>query len=239
MNDDRMKYGTEFTSVKVHQSPGGNSSISLAWEEPARRRGAPPAQHPPKGQSWDSQPATNDRAPPRNPARAYPEPRPAPAYQEPRAPYPDQRGYPTQAYRAYQDPEPAFRDDLPWREEPRQAEAEDPRRRYEQQRGFDQRDMQRGYEQRADPRGYEQRQEPRGYEQRDARFRGEDERQPPPRGGRPERSDIRQLQGYGRPEPQQDFVPRYEQRPQQDPSNVHTSVKVKEPPGGRSNFTFG
>lgn len=34
MSDNQFHYGTDFTSVRVHAAPGGNSSISLGWSEP-------------------------------------------------------------------------------------------------------------------------------------------------------------------------------------------------------------
>jgi hypothetical protein len=36
MERHQLKYGTDFTSVKVKQEPGGNSSINLAWGGPGR-----------------------------------------------------------------------------------------------------------------------------------------------------------------------------------------------------------
>jgi hypothetical protein len=38
MERSQLKYGTEFTSVKVSQQPGGTSSINLGWDEPPRAR---------------------------------------------------------------------------------------------------------------------------------------------------------------------------------------------------------
>lgn len=37
MSDNQFKYGTEYTSVKVHQRPGGNSSICLGSQPEERR----------------------------------------------------------------------------------------------------------------------------------------------------------------------------------------------------------
>lgn len=43
MSDSHFKYGVGYTSVKMHQAPGGNSSINLGWDEPNR---------PPPVQKW-------------------------------------------------------------------------------------------------------------------------------------------------------------------------------------------
>ncbi|CAG9311069.1 unnamed protein product [Blepharisma stoltei] len=40
MSDSQFQYGVGHTSVKMHQPPGGSSSISLGWDEPSR----PPVQ---------------------------------------------------------------------------------------------------------------------------------------------------------------------------------------------------
>ena len=44
MSESEFKYGTGFTSVKVHHAPGGQSNFSIGWEGPEpQRREAPPA----------------------------------------------------------------------------------------------------------------------------------------------------------------------------------------------------
>jgi len=291
MQDDRGKYGTDFTSVKVHQSPGGNSSLSLAWEEPQRRRqGGREAGG--RGQSWDNQPSQIDRGPARNPGRAYPEPRPsaqAPSYPDPRAQppqtdsrpqgYAEPRGQPPQketkgyqayggGYRAQQDPEPAFRADLPWREEAgAQYQAGEQRRKQ-----VDERDPR--YAPRPIPRPREPQYEERVYVARNRPVDPAEERVYVPRPRpveplyedrvyvpRPRPTDHSydsrpEEQYFGKADPPNRAEPPYPGRaePQYsgraeaqypgyqsklEPSQVHTSVKVREPPGGRTNFTFG
>ena len=44
MDRDQLKYGTDHTSVKVKQVPGGTSSISLGWEPEQRPKYSKPAQ---------------------------------------------------------------------------------------------------------------------------------------------------------------------------------------------------
>ncbi len=288
MQDDRLKYGTEFTSVKVHQSPGGNSSLSLAWEEPQRRRqgGRGGGDSGGRGQSWDNQPTQMERGPARNPGRAYPEPRPraqAPSYPEPRA-QPDPRGQPAQqlqqayggAYRGQQDPEPAFRADLPWREEAgalyqagdqRRKQVDDPRyaprpiprpreAQYEEKvyvpraRQADPSTEERVYVPRPRPvepvyadRVYVPRSRPTDYShdsRPEEQYFGKGEQQYPAREEQyPGRAEAQypgraEAQYPGRAEAQ---YPGYSAKVES--SQVHTSVKVREPPGGRTNFTFG
>lgn len=272
MQDDRGKYGTEFTSVKVHQSPGGNSSLSLAWEEPQRRRqgGREAGGQGGRGQSWDNQPTQMERGPARNPGRAYPEPRPyvqAPAYPDPRAlPAPtDPRGQPAQskgyqayggAYRAQQDPEPAFRDDLPWREEAgAQYQAGEQRRKQ-----VDDRDPR--YAPRPIPRPREPQYEERVYVARTRPADPSSEERvyvprprpveplyedrvyvPRPRPGDYSYDSRPEEQYFGKGDREAQYPGREAQHPSYqskvEPSQVHTTVKVREPPGGRTNFTFG
>ena len=33
MSENQFHYGADFTSVRTHAAPGGNSSIQLGWEE--------------------------------------------------------------------------------------------------------------------------------------------------------------------------------------------------------------
>lgn len=231
MQDDRLKYGADFTSVRVQQSPGGNSSLSLAWEDPGKRkpvRREEMQDYAGRGQSWDGRQVQN---PMRNPGRAYPEPRQPPAPIEPR-PNPPVAG----GYRAYQDPEPAFRGDLPWRDEAGSRYQADEQRR----RQVDDRDprfaprtlVQRSHEMPPDNRVYvpRQRQADPAYEERvyiprprpaEANF---EERVYVPQRARPaDPTYTPYLVGSGPIESDQ----------------VHTSVKVRQPPGGRTNFTFG
>lgn len=45
MTDDRSKYGTDHTSVRVHHAPGGQSSFSLGWgQEEAKKPALTPEQ---------------------------------------------------------------------------------------------------------------------------------------------------------------------------------------------------
>lgn len=45
MTDDRSKYGTDHTSVRVHHAPGGQSSFSLGWgQEEAKKPQLTPEQ---------------------------------------------------------------------------------------------------------------------------------------------------------------------------------------------------
>jgi hypothetical protein len=39
MDREQLKYGTDHTSVKVRQEPGGKSSINLGWENPKKAKG--------------------------------------------------------------------------------------------------------------------------------------------------------------------------------------------------------
>ena len=212
MNDDRLKYGTEFTSVKVHQSPGGNSSLSLAWGTDSRKQQSRPEQMRPaprdrpeeydRGARPEYGERREDRREERDPRRGYQE---------------QERGY------AGREPEER-RYEQPRYEQPRYEQSRYEQPRYEQPR----------YEQQRD-----QRPPDRGYEPREERYR-EEERRPK---GPQERSDLRQFQQYGKSQYEDlgyNQQPRYDARGQpQASSNVHTSVKVREPPGGRTNFTFG
>ena len=38
MDREQLKYGTDYTSVKVRQEPGGKSSINLGWQDPKRSK---------------------------------------------------------------------------------------------------------------------------------------------------------------------------------------------------------
>ena len=41
-NREHLKYGTEFTSVRVRQDPGGKSSLNLGWEDPKKSKNIRP-----------------------------------------------------------------------------------------------------------------------------------------------------------------------------------------------------
>ena len=204
MTDDRLKYGTDFTSVRVHQAPGGNSSVSLAWgDDNRKRRGEAP------------RPNQVDM---RNYAREQPD-----EYS---------RGM-RQDYGAREQRWGGREQERRYEPEGRQPQQD---RRYEAPEDW-QPQQDRRYE------APESRPQYADYAQRD-RYR--DARQPAgeerPRGP-PQRSDLRQFQQYGRSQYEDlgyNQPQRHDARGQAQPAgSVHTSVKVREPPGGRTNFTFG
>jgi hypothetical protein len=46
MSENQFHYGTEFTSVRVHNAPGGNSNFSLGWDVPDQHAKKPSEQTP-------------------------------------------------------------------------------------------------------------------------------------------------------------------------------------------------
>jgi len=41
MSENQFKYGTSYSSVRVHQKPGGNSTFSLGWGAEEERKSVP------------------------------------------------------------------------------------------------------------------------------------------------------------------------------------------------------
>ena len=60
MDRDQLKYGTDHTSVKVKQVPGGTSSISLGWEPEQRPKYSKPAQSRTDYSNYESRGQNND-----------------------------------------------------------------------------------------------------------------------------------------------------------------------------------